>query len=717
MYKLSSLAVYVLAFTLFSDSLRAEPFWQFHNPRPSAGTITSVDFVDEDQGWLITEAGYLMQTTDGGINWSMVDFPLSSRGPWKLDFYTEYDGWIIGGADIESPWLANVYITDDGGDNWEVVSLGSGQQPASFTCLQSGPAGSGWIGGGSVTEGAFVPAVFRLSAQGSWLTSTLPSNNSAPAQDIFRIEDIGFAIGENGYVAKTTNGGLNWQRLDAGIEENLFSVHFTNPLIGWVGGGSYDDGVIYRTINSGVSWSQSDYIADNTVVDIQISSGNTTYAAVQRDDTNSRVIVSTNNEDWDVDYSTNQFDITSIFASPGIQVLTGSEGLVAVKNHDDWTAHSRQQLRGNVNDIHFFSNEHGFVAGANGQLRYTSNNNTWRTVPADFEGDILAIWFEDRNVGWLCGEGSTELRTDNGGSNWEEVDISDYDVLDLLVTDGTFYARTPRSICVSENGGDDWIEYDFYPQGRGEVKSLSVANSSTAFFATGDSLMRTTDSGENWENIRDRASGVYFVSENRGWVYHVTQGTLTRIYLTNNQGDDWTQVASIEDFTALGIDFLDNNKGYLWSNEGVILVTDDGGSSWEEANFRFKGRINSLFAWDDENIWVCGEFGMLAYFGDNLQLGIENPPVEFLPVTSLICAAYPNPTNGKVSVRFEADISGVMEMLICDFQGRILTMKRLAVYPGINLSSFDLNSFPTGTYLIRLTNNQGQTAVPFQLIK
>jgi len=82
----------------------------------------------------------------------------------------------------------------------------------------------------------------------------------------------GFVIGNNSFIKKTTDGGNSWQ--DVSITFNYFikDIIFTNDSTGFIGcGGEYagngyiwNSGHIYKTNNSGLSWEHKLYT--NTVV-------------------------------------------------------------------------------------------------------------------------------------------------------------------------------------------------------------------------------------------------------------------------------------------------------------------------------------------------------------------------------------------------------------------------------------------------------------------
>ncbi|MDX5427875.1 MAG: YCF48-related protein [Bacteroidota bacterium] len=87
---------------------------------------------------------------------------------------------------------------------------------------------------------------FNWVSQNSGVTQTLhavhfPSNN------------VGFTVGVNGTILKTTDGGISWSIQNSNLTDPLLSVNFVNDSVGWVAGGSGQP-VLLTTSNGGGTW-------------------------------------------------------------------------------------------------------------------------------------------------------------------------------------------------------------------------------------------------------------------------------------------------------------------------------------------------------------------------------------------------------------------------------------------------------------------------------
>src|SRR5207248_3748232 len=95
---------------------------------------------------------------------------------------------------------------------------------------------------------------------------------SATAADLRRFDDAalhavqfvdrdeGWAVGDEGVVWHTIDGGQSWERQPTGVRASLRSVHFLNPYTGWIAGreelpnGGGSNGVLLYTKDGGLKW-------------------------------------------------------------------------------------------------------------------------------------------------------------------------------------------------------------------------------------------------------------------------------------------------------------------------------------------------------------------------------------------------------------------------------------------------------------------------------
>ena len=88
----------------------------------------------------------------------------------------------------------------------------------------------------------------------------LPHFDDAALRAVQFIDDReGWAVGDDGVVWHTIDGGKNWERQPTGVRASLRSVQFVNPYVGWIAGreelpGGGSAGVVLYTHDGGVKW-------------------------------------------------------------------------------------------------------------------------------------------------------------------------------------------------------------------------------------------------------------------------------------------------------------------------------------------------------------------------------------------------------------------------------------------------------------------------------
>src|SRR4051812_14861046 len=74
-------------------------------------------------------------------------------------------------------------------------------------------------------------------------------------------KDEGWAVGDDGVVWHSIDGGANWERQKTGSRASLRAVHFLTPYTGWAVGrldapNGVSAGVMLRTADGGLSWEE-----------------------------------------------------------------------------------------------------------------------------------------------------------------------------------------------------------------------------------------------------------------------------------------------------------------------------------------------------------------------------------------------------------------------------------------------------------------------------
>jgi|WetSurMetagenome_2_1015567.scaffolds.fasta_scaffold100354_2 photosystem II stability/assembly factor-like uncharacterized protein len=144
----------------------------------------------EYYGWNIT-SGFLLRTTNSGINWINISNPLSSGGYYWIDFFNRDSGW-----SYINNYPSRIMFTSNGGLNWITKFIDTNNY---YVGLHFANNNKGWSGGG------FYKIYATTDGGTTWGTQNLPISDGRPYDYSFVDSLIGW-IGYS-FIAKTTNGG------------------------------------------------------------------------------------------------------------------------------------------------------------------------------------------------------------------------------------------------------------------------------------------------------------------------------------------------------------------------------------------------------------------------------------------------------------------------------------------------------------------------------
>jgi photosystem II stability/assembly factor-like uncharacterized protein len=231
--------------------------------RAESGTNESfqgLDFVNDTVGFVSGANNVILKTTDGGKTWTQSNEGYVSYRNFGIDMVDERTGYVAS--------TSGVFKTIDGGDTW--TSTGHTGLAYSLQCLDADTILAGGntridfsYDGGSTWENWYTfPSFFSLhffdSKSGfigdSW-GRVKKTVNGGENFDVMhdcklRINDMVFIndttayfVADQGYIGKTTDGGLSWYQVASGTSRNLYSIFFTAGGHGYICG---KDGMVLR---------------------------------------------------------------------------------------------------------------------------------------------------------------------------------------------------------------------------------------------------------------------------------------------------------------------------------------------------------------------------------------------------------------------------------------------------------------------------------------
>ncbi|HEV7858744.1 MAG TPA: YCF48-related protein [Pyrinomonadaceae bacterium] len=150
---------------------------------PTHSELIHLDFVNDDNGWIVGAGGTILHTSDGGTTWTLQRAGITGA-LYHVDFRNTRAGWAVGER-------GTVLRTTDGGLNWSTVNV-----PVRTTLLSV----------------------------------------------MFIGEDEGWIAGRGGVILRSSDGGRTWLQQETRTKQNLYAL-FINKKNGWAVGG---DGMVLQ---------------------------------------------------------------------------------------------------------------------------------------------------------------------------------------------------------------------------------------------------------------------------------------------------------------------------------------------------------------------------------------------------------------------------------------------------------------------------------------
>ncbi len=398
---------------------------------------------------------------------------------------------------------------------------------------------------------------------------------------------VAVAVGNDGVILRSTNGGDSWQKATSGVTAHLWGVALADATTGIAVG---NGGKILRTTNAGVSWTVTDGQTTRNLLKVEFVTSSLVVVVGDL-----VILKSTNGGlQWSRQDRAGEHLAAVCFGTDATGWAMGDDGdddviLRTVDAGESWADASLDstlypEVR-YVKDCDAPTRDYAWIAGDGFRARTLDGGTTWDLFTGSgffFKAIILGAL----DAGWSLGDnGFVERITKANATLRTDVTFTRQDQEPTLYVKGAFAASPANAWAVGDAGlilrttasGVPWTQPNALPSE--DVYGMDVLSDGT-FWAAGakGTLFRSADAGATWQRVPTGVStdlrGVDFVHADVGWIVGIG-GVLRK---TADRGNTWTQqLGPTAGVPALyAIDMLDLSKGWAVGDLGDHFRTTNG---------------------------------------------------------------------------------------------------------------------------------------------
>ena len=699
-----------LLICFFPSLLFSQWIVQNSSIRNNTKHIIANSFINQNTGWLASDKGGIIKTTDGGISWQ--DFTIDTNIRLvSLCFLNESTGFSCG-------FTGKIYKTINGGINWQISYS---KESDSLYCIDFADNNTGWCTG--------FRRILKTTNSGLiWVNLPIDTINSTAKYTCIKFFDSqngilgGFSSGDNAPIYKTTNGGTNWQYIHSFSGTEILSVDFVNKDTVY----ATSSGIFLISTNGGFNWSQ------------QYFSGSSDSSYVMFKDLNTGILTSdqytyiTTNAgiDWTnlfllhPDYSSRPF-----YDKSGTCFIIGDRGTI-LKSTDNGVnfGNYSTDVASELYDVKLLDENTGIICGNYGTILKTTNGGiNWNRKSINSYGYFYQLSFINQITGWIMDVNSNIIKTTDGGDSWNLLNFGfqnrQWKYFEFFNENTGWYAADLGIVLKTTNGGLSWINK--CPDTNDRYIYVKNLNGNNLILCSFDKVYMSTNGGSNWnivlqDTLNLEFRNISFLDENTGWII-VLNNDSRRIYKTTNGGNNWTKgyIMSHNSPFTNSIKFVNEYTGFTSPIDGyAILKTTDGGYNWFQTfASEFSEYIHAVDFINQDTGLAVGSFGLICKT-TNGGANFISLPNSIPPVNFFLFQNYPNPFNLTTNIGYSLLVTGQVQLKVFDILGReIETLVNAYQNAGSYVIQFYNNRLSSGIYFYRLSSGNYFVTKKMVLIK
>lgn len=410
-----------------------------------------------------------------------------------------------------------------------------------------------------------------------------------------------WTVGDRGRVARSTDNGATWTAVTSTpIPAGLITLDVLSDAVAYVAGW---DGLVFRTIDSGVSWTRYRVPVTGPIMSMAAASASSLVVAPHASgpratpDTGVTWVVPIGSGDAYRDLDA--IDQNVLIAAVGNgKVAVSTDGGVNMTFRDTGLG-----LR-NVRGVAMLDADSFLAVGDQGTIARTDDAGvTWIQRSSGTTEDLWDVDVTSEGVAVAVGAGGTILRSADDGWNWTTRSSTGSDLRRIDARSGApvIAVGVNGAIRRSADAGVTWTT-PVSPT-TGTLDSVAVASDLVMYAAHTGTLVKSVDGGVTWtQQGIGGMSRVESVSPNivwltagyiggwQEWANYSTDGGATWVNAWSNNNPDVSALHMLDD----GRIYFGGSGGLLRSTDPPTTVADYAGGAWAGAGSAFGACLQDL---------------------------------------------------------------------------------------------------------------------------
>ncbi len=397
---------------------------------------------------------------------------------------------------------------------------------------------------------------------------------------------------------------------------NLNYIKFASKKVVYISG-SY--GTIMKSTDGGINWQVQNSGTTNNLYDISIIDENNVFILAQ----NNLLLQTTDGgKNWIQKYIPRKYSGTMKFFDYLNGYITFLPDKILLKTSDGGETWDSTKIGNDdkLSSICYINQNEAIITQTDTSkkeyLMITSDaGKTWSRIENILEADYQKMYFINNQTGLLSSSIGL-FKTSDGGETWVLINDAVYDISYFKFFDeNNGYIWGKYFIYSTTDGGAKW-KAEYSGSFDKEINSIDIfENGFVIGVGNYGVIKRTTDNGYTWENqhkgigINENLNKIQFINENTGWL--ISEDGL--IFKTINAGKSWFELTKFfKNKSIYYYNFFDENTGIFsviqnagYNYNTILYKTTNGGADWFEL-YEFNNSM--VFCFHNENIFWAHYF-------------------------------------------------------------------------------------------------------------